>query len=277
MMWHKSQPPSPGECCQTQYSLYPCETFTDATPRSTTEREIGKLWTCFAQLGCPPLWIERQRIIVIPLIAAHDILTYKHERLLRNEIAGECRINSCQSTDSPCWWIESHRFGQHHFGVTQLRYVGEFGFPRTQYLIEFLMKACLDLGMFGKEKPGPGQSICSRFMSRKKDCHQLVAELLISHLPTVSLFVLSEQQHRQKISVIGTASSSLINKAEDDSIEFRSGSVETPQLWQRQLGKQLKERQGERVKQFHYDSHRFADFARFRFHVRIKQSLTDDA
>ncbi len=120
------------------------------------------------------------------------------------------------------------------------------------------MQFRLRLRVLRQQIPRPGQRIGGRFVSRQKDGHCFIAQLLVSHAAPVALFILGQQQHRKQIATIFAARASLFDQAIDNRIEFCFRIVKATYLWQRQLLQQVKERDRDRVEEVHRHVHRFA-------------------
>ena len=128
--------------------------------------------------------------------------------------------------------------------------------------------------MPAEQVPGPGESGCSRFMTRTKEGRALGHGLLITH--GFAIFFSGLEQDGEEVTALCRVSAPLINEALNTAAHDMDGFVHAQIAWQRPTGWRQERREGMRHVLVD-DGHSCAEFVGFGEDVGVKERFADDA
>src|SRR5215471_17466912 len=83
------------------------------------------------------------------------------------------------ASHSPSWRIETHRLCQDHLHIAQAWQVIVSQKASLQFAVDLFVHTLLSIRILRKQVPGPRERVGYRFVSRKKNCDDLIAQRLL--------------------------------------------------------------------------------------------------
>src|SRR5262245_10895717 len=119
MSRNKPHAPLLRQSSHNQHSFEPCERFSNTNPRTSAEREVGKLGTSRLSFRRPTFRIEPVGIREEARVMMHHKLAHQDNRPLRQEVIINSVGGHGAAADGPGRWIKTHGLGKDHFGIAQ--------------------------------------------------------------------------------------------------------------------------------------------------------------